>query len=78
LYYIWQPVEERAGLGKDFLERPSDIEEQMLNIASTVTGSREAGSFGVAELLPLLAEDRIDEATDLLWSAFRSRRFDKK
>ena len=78
LYYVWQLVEDGVSLGKDFLERPSDIEEQMLTIASTVTGNKEAGSFGIAELLPLLAEDRVDEATDLLWSAFKNRRFDKK
>jgi DNA repair exonuclease SbcCD nuclease subunit len=78
LYYVWQPVEEGVAGGKDFAERPSDIEEQMLNIASTVTGNSAAGSFGVAELLPLLAEERVDEATDLLWSAFKARRFDQK
>ncbi len=78
LYYVWQPIEEGASLGKDFLERPSDVDEQMMSIASTVTGSKEAGSFGVAELLPLLAEDRVDEATDLLWSVFKNRRFDGK
>jgi hypothetical protein len=71
-------VEEGASLGKDFQERPSNIEEQMLTIASTVTGNKEAGSFGIAELLPLLAENRVDEATDLLWSAFKNHRFDKK
>jgi DNA repair exonuclease SbcCD nuclease subunit len=78
LYYVWQPVEEGASLGKDLLERPTDIEEQMQTIASIVTGSEEAGSFGIAELLPLLAEDRVDEATDLLWTALKSRRFDRK
>ena len=78
LYYVWQPVEQGASLGRDFLDRPSDTEEQMLTIASTVTGNRTVGSFGVTELLPLLAEDRVDEATDLLWSAFKNRRFDGK
>ncbi len=78
LYYIWQPLEEGFPGGKDFTERPSDIEEQMLNIATTVTGSSTAGSFGVTELLPLLAENRVDDATDLLWGAFKTGRFDKK
>lgn len=78
IYCVWQPVEEGVGGGKDFAERPSDIEEQMLNIATTVTGSTTTGSFGVAELLPLLAENRVDEATDLLWSAFKAGRFGKK
>ena len=67
---------EEAGAGKDFMQRPSDIDEQMLSIASTVTGSSETGSFGIAELLPLLAENRVEDATDLLWSAFKARRFD--
>jgi DNA repair protein SbcD/Mre11 len=78
LYYVWEPVEEREAGGKDFTERPSDVQEQMLSIARTVTGSDAAGSFGVVELLPLLAEDRTDEATDLLWSAYKARKFDKK
>lgn len=78
LYYVWQPVEEGVAGGKDFTERPSDIEGQMLSMATTITGSSAAGSFGVTELLPLLAENRVDEATDLLWSAFKAGRFGKK
>jgi exonuclease SbcD len=78
LYYVWQPIEEGAAKGKDFGERPSDIDEQMLKIASTITGSNAAGSFAAKELLPLLAEDRVDEATDLLWYAFKTKRFESK
>lgn len=78
LYYVWEPVDEREAGGKDFTERPSDVQEQMLSIARTITGSSEAGSFGVVELLPLLAEDRTDEAIDLLWSAYKARKFDNK
>ena len=78
LYYEWQPVEEGVSGGKDFTERPSDVEGQMMSVAGTVTGSAEAGSFGIAELLPLLAENRVDEAADLLWSAYRARRFSGK
>jgi DNA repair exonuclease SbcCD nuclease subunit len=78
LYYVWQPVETGVSGGKDFAERPSDIDEQMLKIATAVTGSMEAGTFAVTELLPLLAENRADEAADLLWSAFKAGRFEKK
>jgi len=78
LYYVWQPVEVGANLGKDFTERPSDIDEQMLNIATAVAGSNVTGSFAVEELLPLLVESRVEEATDLLWTAFSDRRFEKK
>ena len=76
LYYIWEPVEEGVRAGKNFVGRPSDIDAQMLEIATTVTGSSVAGSFSIAELLPLLAEDRVDDASDLLWSAFKGRRFE--
>lgn len=76
LYYIWKPVEEGVTAGKDFIDRPSDIDAQMLEITTAVTGSSMAGSFSIAELLPLLAEDRVDEATDLLWSAYKGRRFE--
>lgn len=76
LYYLWEPAEERVGPGKDFVERPSDIDDQMLSIAGTITGGNLAGSFSIAELLPLLAEGRVDEATDLLWSAYKGHRFD--
>jgi exonuclease SbcD len=76
LYYVWEPVEEGEARGRDFTERPSDIREQMLSIARAVTGSGEAGSFAVAELLDSLAKGSIDEAAEMLWSAYKAGKFD--
>jgi DNA repair protein SbcD/Mre11 len=78
LYYDWTPVEAGVTAGKEYEERPSDIDQEILNLASKITGSGDAGGFAVGELLPLLAEKRIDEATDLLWATFKARRFDTK
>jgi exonuclease SbcD len=72
LYTVWEPLEEGSALGKEYQGRPSDIDQEMLELADRVTGSRERAEFAVKELLPLVAEGRTDEATELLWSLFTS------
>jgi hypothetical protein len=63
------------GGSRILLERPSDIDEKMVELAALELGGREKAEYAVKELLPLLKEGRIDEALESLWSAYKSDRF---
>lgn len=74
LYYQWSLVENPSQEIKDFLERPTDITQEMLNITEKITGSREAAVLAISEILPLLSEGRKDEALEILWKYFEERK----
>jgi len=78
LHYIWEPVEERRASLSVYDEKPSDIDTEMLNRTREALGSDELAEFAVKELLPLLAENRIDEACELVWKGYERSRFVEK
>lgn len=75
LHYIWEPVEERQASLSVYDEKPSDIDIEMLKRTREALGSDELAEFAVKELLPLLAENRIDEACELIWKGYERSRF---
>lgn len=77
LYQVWEAIEEGPRFGKDYENKPSDIDQEMLEKTSEITGSPERGEFTIHELLPQLAEGRTEEAIDLLWSAYKKGRFNE-
>jgi len=78
LYCQWEPVEERVTSAKDYQERPSDIDEEMENIALKVLGEKKKAAFALEEFLPLAQSGKSEEVTDLLWSAFVEGRFEEQ
>jgi exonuclease SbcD len=73
LHYQWE-VEETSQEVKKYTERPADIEEEMLRLAESITGSREAAILSIKEILPLLAENNTEKASEILWKYFEERR----
>lgn len=78
LHYIWEPIEERQVSFSAYDERPSDIDTEMLRKTKEALGSEELAEFAIKELLPLLAEDKIEEAFALTWKAYEDSRFQKE
>lgn len=78
LHYVWEPIEERHVSLSAYDEKPRDIDAEMLNMTREVLGSDELAEFAVKELLPLLAENKIDEACALAWKAYENARFMNK
>jgi len=78
LHYVWEPIEEKCPSASVYDERPSDIDTEMLKRTTEVLGSEELAEFAVKELLPLLVENKIDEACTLAWKAYEDSRFVKK
>jgi DNA repair exonuclease SbcCD nuclease subunit len=78
LHYVWEPIEEKRPSASVYDERPSDIDTEMLKRTTEVLGSEVLAEFAVKELLPLLAENKIDEACTLAWKAYEDSRFVRK
>ncbi|MEM0123105.1 MAG: DNA repair exonuclease [Conexivisphaerales archaeon] len=72
--YCQKSIEDEAIYSRELQGRPTDIDSEIMEIASRVLGSKEAASFAVNELLPTLQEGNVDETVDLLWSAFKKGR----
>jgi len=76
LYHDFDVISPQGEGGRrTLLERPSDIDEKMVELAGLELGGREKAEYAVKELLPLLKEGRIDEALESLWSAYKADRF---
>jgi exonuclease SbcD len=76
LYHDFDVISPQGeGGSRTLLERPSDIDEKMVELAGLELGGREKAEYAVKELLPLLKEGRIDEALESLWSAYKADRF---
>jgi DNA repair protein SbcD/Mre11 len=76
LYPGWEPVIEGGPAGQEVLvERPADIQEEMLRLATMALGDDKRASFAVRELLPLLERGEKEEALDLVNKAYESSRF---
>lgn len=56
------------------IEKPKSIEEEMLARSESILGSKDKSRFAIIELLPLLQNNK-DEATELLWNAYKNKRF---
>ncbi|MEM2760749.1 MAG: DNA repair exonuclease [Nitrososphaerales archaeon] len=78
LHYIWEPIEEKQVSTSIYDEKPTDIDTEMLYRTREVLGSNELAEFAVRELLPLLAENKIDEAFMLVWKAYENAKFLKE
>lgn len=78
LHYVWEPVEEAQQSLVAYDERPRDIDAEMLRMTREVLESHDMAEFAIKELLPLLAENKIDEAFSIAWKAYVNSRFEKK
>jgi DNA repair exonuclease SbcCD nuclease subunit len=75
LHYLWEPIEEGKISASTYDERPSDIDSEMLKRTMQALGTDDLADFAIRELLPLLAENKTDEAFTLAWKAYESSRF---
>jgi len=76
LYPDWEPILEGGPPGQELLlEKPADIQEEMLRLAELALGEEKRASFAVRELLPLLERGESEEALDLVNKAYESSRF---
>lgn len=77
LHYVWQPVEEGATAARVYDSMPADIDAELLRLSTEALGSESIARFAIGELLPHAAGNDAKSALDVVWEAYRTRRFTK-
>ncbi|HLG36845.1 MAG TPA: hypothetical protein VI338_01820, partial [Nitrososphaera sp.] len=78
IHYVWQPVEEGGPAARAYDSMPADIDAELYRLSSETLGSEELAKFAVSEILPLAAEKDARSTLDIVWEAYKSRRFKLK
>jgi len=77
VHYVWQPVEERRPGATAYDSRPADIDSELYRLATRALESNELAQFAIREILPLSTDSNASAVLDLVWEAFKSKRFGK-
>jgi hypothetical protein len=77
LHYVWQPIEEGKPGATAYDSRPADIDSELYRLATSALESDELAQFAIGEILPLSADSNASAVLDLVWEAFKSKRFRK-
>ncbi len=75
LNYVPSVRDETVSLERAYSAKPPDMQEEILALAESVLGNRDAASFAINELLPILERGDRDEALELVQNAFIKSRF---
>jgi DNA repair protein SbcD/Mre11 len=78
IHYVWQPVEEGGPAARAYDSMPADIDAELYRLSAETLGSEELAKFAVGEILPLAAEKDARSTLDIVWEAYKSRRFKLK
>ncbi|MGI0025425.1 MAG: metallophosphoesterase family protein [Nitrososphaera sp.] len=78
IHYVWQPVEEGGPAARAYDSMPADIDAELYRLSAETLGSEELAKFAVGEILPPAAEKDARSTLDVVWEAYRSRRFKVK
>ncbi len=75
MHYVWQPIEEGAAGARAYDSMPADLDAELYRLSAEALGSEELAKFAVGEILPLAAAKEARAALDLVWEAYKSKRF---
>ena len=78
IHYVWQPVEEGGPAARAYDSMPADIDAELYRLSAETLGSEELAKFAVSEILPPAAEKDARSTLDIVWEAYKSRRFKLK
>lgn len=78
LYCTWKITHADKNNSSALSERPTNIDEELVRLASRALGSEDLARLAIRELLDPLAENKIQEATQLVIENFEQFRRKKK
>lgn len=78
IHYVWQPVEEGGTASRAYDSMPADIDAELYRLSVETLESDELARFAIGEILPPAAEKDAKSALDVVWEAYKSRRFKAK
>ncbi len=74
LYYTWKIIHRDMDNSSIFTNKPANIDNELVKLATSTLGSEELARFAIQELLDTLAENKIQEATQLVIENFEQFR----
>ncbi len=74
IHYVWQVVEEGPA-ARAYNSRPADIDAELYRLSAEALGSEQMAGFAIKEILPPAAEGEARSVLDLVWQAYRTKRF---
>ncbi len=77
LHYVWQPVEEGRLGATAYDSRPADMDSELYRLSTKALESDELAQFAIGEILPLSTDGDAGAVLDLVWEAYKSKRFGK-
>ena len=75
---FWRIITKEETESSILLSRPKVIDEELLRLSEIALGSPQKASFAVKELLPLLADYQIKEATQIIFENFQQYKKEKQ
>lgn len=75
LHYVWQPLEEGRAGATAYDSRPADMDSELYRLATKALESDELAQFAIGEILPLSTDSDASAVLDLVWEAYKSKRF---
>jgi DNA repair exonuclease SbcCD nuclease subunit len=76
LHCRWEPLEDRLAT-KLYDSKPADIDSELFRLSAEALGSEEMARFAVNEILPLAAEKDTKSVLEIVWQAYKSKRFNE-
>jgi DNA repair exonuclease SbcCD nuclease subunit len=74
LYNTWKIIHKDIDNSSVFADRPANIDDELVRLASSTLGSEDLARFAIQELLDPLAENKIQEVTQLVVENFEQFR----
>jgi len=75
---FWRIVSKDEPEASVLPERPSSIDDELLRLSTSATGSEKIANFAIRELLPLLSSDQIKEASQVIMENFEKFRKERQ
>ncbi len=75
---FWRISTKQISDSSVFLDRPNVIDDEMFRLSVDALGSKQAASFAIRELLPVLASGEIKEASQIIIEDFEKFKKEKK
>jgi len=75
---FWRISTKQISESSVFLDRPNVIDDEMFRLSVDALGSKEAATFAIKELLPVLASGEIEEASQIIFENFEKFKKEKQ
>jgi hypothetical protein len=67
----WKIITKQTSDSSVFLDRPNQINDEMLRLSANALGSEQDAKFAIKELLPVLSTDATEQALEIILEDYK-------